>query len=328
MRLHGQLQRRSVLQLLGSGLAGSLVASGFSAVSAQGRPQVKIGYQRFTDLDIIRGRGELDTLVQSKGGTTEWIFFQSGPPMLEALNAGAVNFGGVGDTPPVFAQAAGTQFYYVAKTPRGPLTQDIVVPKDSKIQSPADLKGKKVALQRGSSAHYLLIQVLQENNISPKDVEVVSLSPSDARAAFEQGNVDAWSIWDPFLAVVESTGIARNLKVGRERNTFFLASRSFAETQPGLLQAILTAAKENEQWSSQNTLALAKKFAPELNIAVEVLAKANDRRQWGLFPITPAVIETQQKVADTLFKAEIIPQQIVVREATLPPEKYAQVFPA
>lgn len=323
------IRRRQALQLLGSGIAGSLaLAGGGRRVRAQGSKEVKIGYQRFTDLDIIRDRGELDELLKAEGGSAEWIFFQSGPPMLEALNAGAVNFGGVGDTPPVFAQAAGTQFYYVATTSRGPLTQDIIVPVDSPIQSPADLRGKKVALQRGSSAHYLLVQVLNENNIPASEVEVVSLSPSDARAAFEQGDVDAWSIWDPFLALVESVGIARNLQVGRQRSTFFLSSREFAETQPQLLRLVLQAAQENEAWSEANTRTLAEKFSEDLQIAPEVLVEVNERRTWGLKPIDDGVIATQQQVADALFELEIIPQAIDVRDATLPPELYAEIYPA
>jgi len=167
--------------------------------------------------------------------------------MLEAMNAGKIDFGGVGESPPIFAQAGGAQFYYVSATPLSPQTQDIVVLKNSPIQSAADLKGKQIALQKGSSAHYLLLKVLEEQGISIQDIESVSLPPADARAAFEQGNVDAWSIWDPFLAVAQGTGNIRNLNLGREWRTYFLASQQFANSQPESVKTILAAPRENGQ---------------------------------------------------------------------------------
>lgn len=175
-----------------------------SNTAPTGATTIRIGYQKATELDLLRSRGNLDQQIQSLGGNIQWSLFPAGPPMLEAMNAGKIDFGGVGESPPIFSQAAGGQFYYVSETPLSPQSQDIVVLKNSSIRTPADLKGKRVALQKGSSAHYLLLKVLEENGIAAKDVAVVSLSPADARAAFEQGNVDAWSIWDPFLAVAQT----------------------------------------------------------------------------------------------------------------------------
>jgi sulfonate transport system substrate-binding protein len=270
----------------------------------------------------------LDQRLKEQGINVEWVFFQAGPPMLEAMNAGSLEFGGVGEAPPIFAQAAGTQFYYVGSTPRGPETQDIVVRKDSPIQTAADLRGKKVALQRGSSAHYLLVLVLQENNIPLDSVEVVSLPPADARAAFEQGTVDAWSIWDPFLAVIEGTNTIRNLKVGRDRRAFFLASQSFAKEKPDQLKLILEAAKENESWGQQHTREIAETFAEDLKIDVGILEKANARRNWGLLPIDDNTLAAQQKVADTFYTLRIVPKQVQVRDVALPPEEYAKIYPS
>jgi sulfonate transport system substrate-binding protein len=287
----------------------------------------RIGYQRFSDLDLIRIRGVLEQSLQEQNVTTEWSFFQAGPPLLEAMNAGSLDFGGVGDAPPIFAQAAGAQFYYVGVTPRGPETQDIIVRNDSPIKTAADLAGKKVALQRGSSAHYLLVEVLREQNIPVEQVEVVSLPPADARAAFEQGTVDAWSIWDPFLAVAEATGNVKSLKVGRERRAFFLASKEFAESRPDLVKIILQAARENEQWGQQNARQIAEQFAGELDIDADILELVNQRRQWGLFPVDESVLAAQQRVADTFYEIGVIPQAIQVNEVALPERDYAQVFP-
>jgi sulfonate transport system substrate-binding protein len=294
---------------------------------AQEATVIRIGHQRFSDLDLIRIRGSLEQLLQEQNATVEWSFFQAGPPLLEAMNAGSLDFGGVGDAPPIFAQAAGAQFYYVGVTPRGPETQDIIVRSDSPIQTAADLVGKRVALQRGSSAHYLLVEVLREQNIPVEQVEVVSLPPADARAAFEQGTVDAWSIWDPFLAVAEATGNVRNLRVGRERRAFFLASQQFAENKPDLVKTILQAARENEQWGQQNARQIAEQFAGELDIDADILELVNQRRQWGLFPIDEGVLAAQQRVADTFYEIGVIPQAVQVNQVALPEQEYAQVFP-
>lgn len=289
---------------------------------------VRLGYQRFSELDIIRTRGTLDKLLEAQGAKAEWTFFQAGPPLLEAMNAGSIDFGGVGESPPIFAQAAGAQFYYVASTPRGPKTQDIVVPKDSPIKSPADLRGKRVAFQKGSSAHYLLVTVLKEAGLSVDDVEPVSLSPADARAAFEQGNVDAWSIWDPFLAVIEGTGKIRNLGLGRPRKTFFLGAKSFVDSRPEFVKSILETAKENETWGQANIKQVAEQFAAELKIDAPILEIANERREWGLFPITRDTQTGQQKVADTFYDLKLIPKSIKVTDAVIPAETYTKIYPS
>jgi sulfonate transport system substrate-binding protein len=337
-----KLKRRDVLYGL-AGLAIPLIASscGDSSTSTgqanpgtetseQGQSSatiVRIGYQKTTDLDLLRTRGELDRRLQELGSTVEWSLFQSGPPMLEAMNAGSLDFGGIGDAPPIFAQAAGGEFYYVSVIPYGPETQDIIVPENSSIQSPADLRGKKVALQRGSSAHYLLLRVLEEAGIPVNEVEVVSLSPADARGAFEQGSVDAWSIWDPFLAVAQQAGNIRELKVGRERRTFLLASRSFTENQPDLLRAILEATKENGEWALQNREELAEQFARETGLPKDIMAIVNDRRNWKPEPVNEQVQIEQQRVADAFYMAGIIPRKIQVKEAFLPTDEYAKFAP-
>ncbi|HEY9644012.1 MAG TPA: aliphatic sulfonate ABC transporter substrate-binding protein [Coleofasciculaceae cyanobacterium] len=309
--------------------ASSTTASNSAATpSASPDGIVRIGYQKSTELDLLRARGELDQKLKGLGATVEWSLFSSGPPMLEAMNAGKIDFGGVGDAPPIFAQAAGGQFYYVSVTPLSAETQDIVVPKDSPIQTPADLKGKKIALAKGSSAHYLLLRTLADANLSVDQVEVVALSPADARAAFEQGDVDAWSIWDPFLSVAQKNGNIRDLKVGRERRNYFLASQQFTKDQPVLLKAVLEETKENGDWVAQNIKTVAQKFAKDIKVNEDVLEKVYQRRSWQVLPVDNKIQTVQQEVADTFYKSKIIPKSIQVKDAFLPPEEYAKIFPS
>ncbi len=306
----------------------SASSSTTSSSNAASGTTIRIGYQKATELDLLRSRGKLDQQLKEQGVAIEWSLFPAGPPMLEAMNAGQIDFGGVGESPPIFAQAGGGQFYYVSVTPLSSQTQDIVVPRNSAIQAAADLKGKRIAFQKGSSAHYLLLKVLEEQGISIKDIEAVSLPPADARAAFEQGNVDAWSIWDPFLAVAEGTGSIRNLNLGRERRAYFLASQKFAQNQPDSVKTILAAAKENGQWAKQNFRQVAEQFSGEIKVDANILEKVYQRRSWEVLPVDAQIQQAQQEVADIFYKAQIIPKSIDVKEAFLPSEGYSKVFPA
>ncbi|MBW4657830.1 MAG: aliphatic sulfonate ABC transporter substrate-binding protein [Drouetiella hepatica Uher 2000/2452] len=336
------LKRRTVLSGL-IGLSIPLIASSCtrdssspttSQVSPSAAPAtsagqtIHIGYQKATELDLLRTRGELDKKLSELGATAEWALFPSGPPMLEAMNAGKIDFGGVGESPPIFSQAAGGQFYYVSVTPLSAASQDIVVSKNSAIQTPADLKGKKVALQKGSSAHYLLLKALEEASVSADQVEVVSLSPADARAAFEQGNVDAWSIWDPFLAVAQQSSNIRGLNVGRERRNYFLASQQFAKSQSTMLKTVLEAAKENGNWIAQNIQEVAQRFSKDIKVDQVVLQEVYKRRSWQVLPVDAQIQEAQQAVADTFYKSKVIPKSVQVNEVFLPSEDYSKIFPS
>ena len=152
------IDRRSFSKL---GLAA--VVAGATAGRAQAADKVvRIGFQKYGKLVLLKSKGTLEQKLAPHGYTVAWTEFPSGPPLLEALNAGAVDFGNVGETPPVFAQAAGIAFYYVAYEPPAPRGEAILLPKDSPIKTVADLKGRKIALNKGSNVHYFLVKVLEE----------------------------------------------------------------------------------------------------------------------------------------------------------------------
>ena len=153
------------------------------------------------------------------------------------MNAGAIDFGNTGEAPPIFAQAAGAPLVYVGYEPAAPDGEAILVPKDSPLQSVADLKGKNIALNKGSNVHYLLVRALEKAGISYADVTTSFLTPADARAAFERGSVDAWAIWDPFQAAAEETLEARQLTngVGIVANYQFYFSMPSTVSSPRLM---------------------------------------------------------------------------------------------
>ena len=170
-------------------LAATLLAFGAHAEPAK---ELRIGFQKSASLFVLqKAQGTLEKRLAPQGVAVKWVEFPAGPQLLEGLNVGAVDVGFVGEAPPIFAQAAGARFVYIGNDPASPTTEAVVVPKDSPLKSVADLKGRRVALNKGSNVHYLLVKLLEKNNLKYSDITPVFLPPADARAAFEKGAVDA-----------------------------------------------------------------------------------------------------------------------------------------
>ncbi|WP_442769155.1 aliphatic sulfonate ABC transporter substrate-binding protein, partial [Acinetobacter bohemicus] len=155
---------------------------------------LSIGYQK-SSLNLLVARQQALFEQQFPQAKIEWREFPAGPQMLEALAVNAVDFGYVGNTPPIFAQAANKDLRYIGYEVVPEQSQALVIPASSSIKTIADLKGKRIAVQKGSSAHELLAKVLQKAGLSWTDIQPIWLPPADARAAFDKQSIDAWSIW-------------------------------------------------------------------------------------------------------------------------------------
>lgn len=290
-----------------------------ASLQVQAQTTLRIGFQKSASLlTLQKSNGSLERKLAPLGVAVKWVEFPAGPQLLEGLNVGAVDVGFVGEAPPIFAQAAGARFVYIGFDPAAPEAEAIVVPKDSAIKSVADLKGRKVALNKGSNVHYLLVKALEKHGLKPADLQVVYLPPADARAAFERGAVDAWVIWDPFLAAVEQQSGARVLADGRglvNNYAYYLAERGFAEKQPQVIQALFDDTQAQAQWLKGNVKAAAAVIAPLQGLAPEVVEKSLTRYQFGVKPLTPAVAAEQQKIADTFHALGLIPKPINVADA-------------
>ncbi|MDF3066250.1 MAG: ssuA [Polyangiaceae bacterium] len=287
---------------------------------------VRIGYQKIGAPFLLKSRSvELDKHLAEKGATADWKEFKHGPAILEAIKAKEVDVGYVGETPPVFAQAGGVDFVYVATDPPAPKAEAIIVRKDSPLKSLKDLKGKKVALNRGSNVHYLLVRALESAKLTLKDIEVVYLAPGDARPAYDSGKVDAWVIWDPFLAAAENAG-SRQLANGEglvDNRLFYVARRQFAEEHPELLRTTLDEFKSLSDWESKNPEEASKILAASSGVAYEALLLSEKRHAYGILPINDEVLGAQQKIADSFRKLDLIPKDITTRDAFLPAAVYA-----
>ncbi|MGV7206884.1 sulfonate ABC transporter substrate-binding protein [Oxalobacteraceae bacterium A2-2] len=325
---HKRRARRHTLGLLFA--AGVLAASGPNQAVAQQAAQevqvLRIGYQKYGTLTLLKGRGTLEKRLAAKNISVKWTEFPSGPPLLEGLNVGSIDVGSVGEAPPIFAQAAGANLVYVANEPPAPGGEAIIVPKDSRLRSLAELKGKKVALNKGSNVHYLLVKALEKAGLAYSDIQVAYLAPADARAAFERGSVDAWVIWDPFLAAAEKQLGARVLADGKglvSNHQFYLASRSYAERNPDIVRIIIEELAKVDAWGEKHPGEAAAVLARQTSLDPAVVALAVSRFAWGVKPITPEVLEQQQKVADAFSHLKLIPKPIAVKDAQ-PPLKVAQ----
>jgi sulfonate transport system substrate-binding protein len=296
------------------------MAAGGGQANAQApaKQEVRIGYQKYGTLTLLKGRGTLEQRLAQRNVTVKWTEFPAGPQLLEGLNVGSVDFGTVGEAPPIFAQAAGANLVYVGNEPPSPGSEAIVVPKDSRLRSLADLKGKKVALNKGSNVHYLLVKALEKAGLGYKDIDVVYLPPADARAAFERGAVDAWVIWDPFLAAAEKQLGARVLADGKglvANHQFYLAARPYAEKNGEIVRIVLEEIAKVDEWGAKNPKEVAQILSAQTGLDVDVVALAASRYAYGVKPITSEVLGQQQKLADTFASLKLIPKTISVKDA-------------
>ena len=275
---------------------------------------VRIGYQKAaTILSAMKAQKDLENAFNKSGASVTWAEFPSGPPMLEAINAGSIDFGYTGESPPIFAQAAGNPLVYVAYDPWSPKAEAILVPKNSSIKSLADLKGKRIAFAKGSNTNYLLVKALEKGGVNYNDITPAFLQPPDARAAFEGNNVDAWAIWDPYLAAAQAVTGARTLTdaTGLAPNRgYYLAAKSFVDKYPDALKTVLEQVKKRSDWAKNNPTEVAKFLSPVLGIDAGVLEVAEKRRDYDVLPLTDEVIRGQQQIADTFYKIKLIPKSV------------------
>lgn len=308
---------------LGPLIAASVLAIGLVGPAAgAASSSIRIGYQKYGTLVLEKERGTLETRLAPLGVTVRWTEFLSGPALLEALGAGALDFGIAGDTPPIFAQAAGVPIVYVGVEPASPHGEAIIVTDGSPIRSVADLKGRRVALNKGSNVHNLLVRVLTANGLTIHDVQTVFLKPSDARAAYENGSIDAWVIWDPYLAAAQTAvksrviadGVGADGTVVDENREFFLAARDYAAANPAVIRAVLADLADTERYAAAHRAEMVRLLAPAMGMDPAAVTVAVGRLGFGVAPVDDARIAAQQDIADTFSRLGLIPNPITVSD--------------
>ena len=295
--------------------------AGWQARAASPRT-IRIGYQRYGTLIILKHTGYLEAELAHTGDKVVWSEFPAGPQMLQAMGAGAIDFGITGDAPPIFAQAASNRIVYVAAEPIAPFGEAIIVPKASSIRDLAGLKGKTVGLNRASNVHWLLLAALAKAGLTMADIQPVFLAPGAARPAFDSGRLDAWAIWDPYLSSVQAASDPRILTsagglVGNRQ--FFLADRQFATRSPDLVHLLLAQINRSDIWAQAHKDQVSQYLAGDTGLPLAVVGKAVDRLTFGASPMTADVVAEQQRIADAFLAQHLIPAHLTVQDAVWMP---------
>ncbi|MFB2837004.1 aliphatic sulfonate ABC transporter substrate-binding protein [Floridanema evergladense] len=292
---------------------------------------LQMGYQQAGDL--VRVTGVLEKRLEPLGIKVEWAQFAQGPQLMEAMNVGKIDIGSVGETPPIFAQAAGAQIVYLVgqkTTPETGRGSVIAVPPESPIKTVAEIKGQKVVFQKASASHYFILRALEEVGLQYSDIQVLSMPTVESRGAFIEGNIPVWVTSDPHLALAEKLGRVRILRDARGIDSpggYYIGRRQFAQENPELVRIVIEEIDKIEQWAQANRQETAKLIAPEQKLDLDVMQRVIDRRTFGRRAISRELIEQQQKVADYFYKNGVLPKAINVQEAMLTLEQYAAITP-
>jgi sulfonate transport system substrate-binding protein len=312
------MNRRQLLFAASSSLTAALAGP---TLAAEPLKELRIGYQKIGALLIVKNQRALEQRLEPQGVRVRWVEFAFGPPLLEALGAGAIDYGYTGDSPPIFAQAAHANLLYAGAIPARGYGQAILVPNASLIDGIAGLKGKTIAVAKASSAHNLLVAALESVKLPWSDITPVYLAPPDAAAAFVRGAVDAWSIWDPFLAIAELKQKARALPLDRTisaQNSFFLVNGAFAAKHPDVVALINGAIAEATTWADQHRDQVAAILSEASGVDLAAEQRSVNRAEFTFGPLNDDVLAQQQAVADRFQRLGLIPAPIRVHDIVWP----------
>jgi sulfonate transport system substrate-binding protein len=312
------LSRRDTLKLFASAAA---IAALPALPTRAATGEFRIGWQKGGVLALAKAEGALEKRLAPLGLTVTWNEFTSGPPLLEALGANALDFGSTGDVPPLFAQAAGGDLIYVAATKGALDGSAIVVKKDSPIQTLADLKGKKVAFKRGSSAHNFTVKALRTVGLTPNELEAIDLGPPDAAPAFANNQIDAWAIWDPYYAIVQAQPDTRVLATTEgivDAWSYFLANGGFTKSNPQAIVEVIDELAKVGAAAQANIDGTVEAISKVTGVPLDIQKVALTRKGADLGAIRPldeTVLAYQQALADEFYGLGIVPKQLDIGSA-------------
>jgi sulfonate transport system substrate-binding protein len=284
---------------------------------------IRIGWLRGpNDITLAKSRGTLEKALAEKGIKVEWAGpFPAAAPAFEALNAGSIDITAGSSTSAIAALSAKIPLVIFAYQKMSPGAEGIVVKKDSGIASIKDLAGKKVAVNRGGTGEYLLMQGLQTNGVDPKSVERVYLSPSDSGPSFTQGHVDAWATWDPFLTIAETAYdgkvVADGAAIKSDNAVVLVASKEFATSKADQLQLVFDVIKSENAWAVANKEEAGTVWVKEMNVPSNLAAKIGENNAVPTTSVTDADVKQIGAVAEWYAKSGIIPALPNVKDSVI-----------
>jgi sulfonate transport system substrate-binding protein len=291
--------------------------AGGTTWAAEPAKEVRIGYQAASTMVLLaKAKGYYDEEFAKDGVKVKYSLFLAGPPMIEALAGGRLDLVHTGDMPPVSGRAAGIDLKVVANAGLDPAHNAVLVAPDSAIKTPKDLKGKKIALPVGSSAHHFLYLLLAKNGLKPGDVHLVNLPGPDLANALENKNVDAVAVWEPFTANIEFSGkgkvLADSTNVKRAVNVY-LARNEFGKENPQLVERFLKATKRAIDFIKKNPKEAQQAIAAENKFPLPVVAKITKRYNWSL-AITDKDVKALEQVKDFLRESKVLKKEFEITE--------------
>ncbi|WP_199548081.1 ABC transporter substrate-binding protein [Streptomyces sp. N35] len=279
----------------------------------KGSLTLNVGDQKGGSEAVLRAAGELDDLDYK----IKWSTFTSGPPLLEAINAKAVDIGAVGNTPPVFAAGAGSKITVVAASHGSPAGEAILVPEDSPLKRPEQLKGKSVAVAQGSSSHFQLVSALKKAGLTLEDIKVSYLQPADALAAFNGGKVDAWAVWDPYTSqvLVSKQGKVLTDGEGVTNGLGFQVAAPAAlddKKKSAAIEDYLARLRRAQNWVFEHPEEWAKVWAKDTGLPYEAALAAVKRSNGTRVPVAvdKEAIASEQQIVDTFAELKLIPRKV------------------
>jgi len=278
-------------------LAAALVLIG--QAGAAERLTLRIGDQKGN----MRAQLEAADALRDLPYDIHWAEFPAAAPLAEALNAGAIDAGIIGDAPLLFVLASGAPVKAVAVDKSDPYGTALLVRPDAPLQGAAELKGKRIATGRGSIGHHLALKALEQVGLGEKDVEFRFLGPVDAKIALANGSVDAWATWEPYTALAELSGQGRVLVNGRglSSGNSFLAATDKALDEPArraALQDYLNRLAQAQVWANQHLDTYSKTLAAIIGFPEDAARLQFERRHLRWQVIAPQTVAAQQDTAD------------------------------
>ncbi len=247
---------------------------------------VRIGYQPTSSAILLgKSKGFYEKAFAPLNAVVEYDLFLSGPLIIEAAAGKRVDLMGVGNMPPLIGKSGGVDVKVIAKAAFNPATNAVLVKPNSPIASVQDLKGKRVAVQVGSSVHYFLQQVLEASGLELKDVQLVNLPGPDQGPALESGSVDAIVLWMPYRTQLEQAGKARVLVDSSNSSgnlSLYMTRGAFGQAHPRLVEAFLTATKESNDYLRKHHQEALKLLASNSQFSKKVMADSLKGYDWSM----------------------------------------------
>ncbi|MCP8857121.1 aliphatic sulfonate ABC transporter substrate-binding protein [Latilactobacillus fuchuensis] len=288
--------------------------------TAEAKTVITIGYQKGDIFQIAKLDGGLEKALEKENYTVKWHEFVDGSALQEALKTGSIDFGRTGNTPPVIAQSSGAQIVYAAAGYSKYQGSAILIPKNSTVKSVKALKGQKIAVAKGTSAHYFLIRALKKAGLTLNDVDVQYLDAGAARIAFEKGSVAAWVTWDPYTASAQTDIGAQILTTAEGYTTdrdFILSTKSFTTANPDVTKLVVSQTNKALKRANQNKSQLIKNLAKALKMDQATITLMVNRRTYGLESISTEILKEQQSIADTFYDLKLIKKKVDVQSAKI-----------